>query len=68
MLCKVLGIEVESAYKRAWEEYERVLLQEELLWYQKSRSKWLYFGDKNTRFFHGVTAIRRAKNSFDMEF
>lgn len=58
--------ELESLKRIVWHEYEQVLRQEELLWFQKSRSKWLYFGDWNSRFFHGVTAIRRRKNSFDL--
>lgn len=49
-----------------WREYEKVLAQEEIMWYQKSRAKWLKFGDRNTRYFHGVTTIRRRKNSYDM--
>lgn len=49
-----------------WREYEQVLLQEELLWFQKSRSKWLFCGDRNTKYFHGVTTIRRRKNRFDL--
>lgn len=57
---------LEATKNRLWQEYETVLFQEELLWFQKSRSKWLYFGDRNTRFFHGATAIRRRRNSFDI--
>lgn len=26
----------------------------------------LFFGDRNTKYFHGVTAIRRRKNTYDM--
>ncbi|QHN76141.1 Putative ribonuclease H protein family [Arachis hypogaea] len=43
-------------------DYKEVLVQEELLWFQKSRSKWLEFGDWNTKFFHGSTMVRRRKN------
>jgi hypothetical protein len=32
-------------------EYDTILFQEELLWYQKSRDNWIKLGDRNTRFF-----------------
>nr|KYP48675.1 hypothetical protein KK1_029657 [Cajanus cajan] len=48
--------------KKLWSEYEHVLIQEELLWFQKSRYKWLELGDRNTKYFHGSTLIRRRKN------
>ncbi|XP_019465327.1 PREDICTED: uncharacterized protein LOC109363517 [Lupinus angustifolius] len=44
-----------------WEEYETTSKQEELLWFQKSRSKWFTYGDRNTYFFHASTIIRRKK-------
>ncbi|KAK9158591.1 hypothetical protein Scep_005165 [Stephania cephalantha] len=42
-----------------------VLLQEEMLWYQKSRSQWLQFGDKNASFFHISTLTWRRKNRIE---
>ncbi|CAN1128050.1 hypothetical protein LINPERHAP2_LOCUS4387 [Linum perenne] len=33
-------------------ELELILWQEEAIWIQKSRSKWVVEGDKNTQFFH----------------
>ncbi|XVF22870.1 hypothetical protein REPUB_Repub12eG0208500 [Reevesia pubescens] len=48
--------------KKLLADYEQTLLQEEVLWFQKSRSQWIQFGDKNTNFFHTSTIIRRRKN------
>lgn len=56
---------VEQQYN-IWKEYEEVLGQEEILWFQKSRSKWLAFGDKNSRYFHGITIVRRRRNMVEM--
>lgn len=41
---------------------EEVLLDEESLWYQKSRERWIEMGDKYTKFFHTTTLIRRQRN------
>ncbi|WCJ23872.1 hypothetical protein M5689_005873 [Euphorbia peplus] len=46
-------------------ELNAVLLQEEILWYQKSRVNWILFGDKNTKFFHSSTLIRRRRNKIE---
>lgn len=43
-------------------EYGEVLHQEEMLWYQKSRENWVHFGDRNTKFFHAQTIVRRKRN------
>lgn len=47
-------------------ELEMVLEQEEVLWYQKSREKWIAHGDRNTSFFHTSTIIRRRRNRIEM--
>ncbi|GKU91977.1 hypothetical protein SLEP1_g5773 [Rubroshorea leprosula] len=44
------------------EEYHKVLHAEELFWCQKSRVEWINSGDRNTRFYHASTVIRRAQN------
>lgn len=35
------------------------------MWFQKSRTKWLQFGDRNTKFYHAVTTIRRRRNRYE---
>lgn len=47
-------------------ELDMVLEQEEMLWYQKSREKWVVHGDKNTSFFHTFAIIQRRRNRIDM--
>ncbi|XP_057431386.1 uncharacterized protein LOC130724214 [Lotus japonicus] len=51
-----------SQVQRAKEELNDILAQEEMLWYQKSREKWVKQGDRNTTFFHAQTIIRRKRN------
>ncbi|XVF27194.1 hypothetical protein REPUB_Repub14bG0086100 [Reevesia pubescens] len=48
--------------QRLVSDYNEVLFQEELLWFQKSRSNWVQFGDRNTSFFHTTTIVRRHRN------
>lgn len=55
-------IKLEEKLKR---ELNVVLQQEELLWMQKSRVQWLRAGDKNTRFFHTSTLIRRRRSRIE---
>nr|KYP76602.1 hypothetical protein KK1_020850 [Cajanus cajan] len=43
-------------------ELNEVSLQEELLWFQNSREKWVKFGDRNSKFFHAQTLSRIRRN------
>lgn len=47
-------------------EFDVVLEQEEMIWFQKSREKWIVEGDRNTKFFHTSTIIRRRRNMIEM--
>nr|KYP48705.1 Transposon TX1 uncharacterized [Cajanus cajan] len=49
-------------YQELFQQYELVLQQEETLWYQKSREKWIKLGNKNTAFFHTQIVVRRKRN------
>ncbi|WCJ35671.1 DNAse I-like superfamily protein [Euphorbia peplus] len=51
--------------QRLLRDLNDVLRQEELIWYQKSRVQWLLFGDRNTKFFHTSTIIRRRRNKVE---
>ena len=35
------------------------------MWYKKSRENWVQLGDRNTKFFHTQTLVRRKKNKID---
>ncbi|GKV49313.1 hypothetical protein SLEP1_g56069 [Rubroshorea leprosula] len=49
----------QEGFSEMWD----VLRKKELIWKQKSRSKWVHEGDANTRFFHRVAKGKRAQNS-----
>lgn len=44
---------------RQREELNSVLQHEESLWMKNSRTNWLQLGDRNTKYFHTSTLIRR---------
>lgn len=48
--------------KREWAE---ILLQEEVLWMQKSRVDWLRYDDRNIKKFHTSTLVRWRKNKVE---
>lgn len=56
---------LDNLQRQLWKEYNTVLIQEELLWAQKSRCMWLKYGDRNTNFFHTATIIRRKRNKIE---
>ena len=51
--------------KELWRELDSLLLQEEVFWFQKARKDWLQYGDRNTKFFHSSTLIRRKRNKIE---
>ncbi|BBN70535.1 transposable element gene [Prunus dulcis] len=44
------------------QEYAQILVQEEMMWMQKSRINWNKDGDRNTKFFHMTTVVLREIN------
>ncbi|XP_028113017.1 uncharacterized protein LOC114311151 [Camellia sinensis] len=46
-------------------QYNVTLLQEETLWFQKSRAKRITFCDRNTKFFHISTITKRRKTKIN---
>ncbi|KAK2664916.1 hypothetical protein Ddye_003490 [Dipteronia dyeriana] len=46
-------------------KYKDTLEHKEIFWKQKSRNCWLNEGDKNTKFFHLSTIIRRRRNKIE---
>jgi hypothetical protein len=46
-------------------DLERIILQEEISWRQKSRVLWLKAGDKCIKFFHQIANSNRRSNSID---
>lgn len=46
-------------------EYNTILYQEELFWFQKARTEWLEKGNKNTSYFHSTIKIKRRHNKVE---
>lgn len=57
--------DLDSEIALVWRDYQKFLDEEEIFWFQKSGARWLHHGDRNTRYFHGVMAIRRRKNRYE---
>ncbi|XP_025703091.1 uncharacterized protein [Arachis hypogaea] len=61
-----LGFEVnlflEDLQTELWKELEAIFIQEEILWKQYSRCKWINYGDRNTSYFHNLATTRRRRN------
>ncbi|GLT47332.1 hypothetical protein SLA2020_210370 [Shorea laevis] len=36
--------------------------QDEAYWFQRARTNWIQFGDKNSKFFHAIASRRRQNN------
>ncbi|KAL8152037.1 hypothetical protein V2J09_021845 [Rumex salicifolius] len=46
-------------------QLEKVLEEEEMLWYQKAKDKWVKYGDHNTKIFHASTIVRRKQSRIE---
>jgi hypothetical protein len=47
--------------RKLHDELNDILKKEELMWFQRSRAKWLSDGDMNTKYYHIKTVARRRK-------
>ncbi|XP_061346687.1 uncharacterized protein LOC133292305 [Gastrolobium bilobum] len=56
---------LEMLQKDLWRELDKIYLQEEITWFQRSKLNWFALGDRNSRFFHSVTVARRRRNHID---
>ncbi|XP_016195052.1 uncharacterized protein LOC107636029 [Arachis ipaensis] len=72
LMRRIGGIQKASSYGRnpfleelernLTNELEEILDREEIMWMQKSRDIWVVEGDRNTKYYHTKTIIRRRRN------
>ncbi|XP_061343636.1 uncharacterized protein LOC133289659 [Gastrolobium bilobum] len=53
---------LERLHRDLWQELNKIFIQEEITWFQRSRNNWLAYGDRNSRFFHATTVARNRRN------
>ncbi|XP_045791653.1 uncharacterized protein LOC123886374 [Trifolium pratense] len=53
---------LEKLEKELQDQLAVTLYHEECLWFQKSRSQWITDGDRNTKYYHSKTIVRRRRN------
>jgi len=53
---------LEKLEKELQDQLVITLYQEECLWFQKSRSQWITDEDRNTKYYHSKTIVRRRRN------
>lgn len=73
LLCYIASLDLkeETCYLTETERYQRLVLKEEfqrkvhweeIKWNQRSRVRWLVDGDRNTKFFQGISSARQCVN------
>lgn len=50
--------DIQNKIKELWK-------REEIYWFQRSRIKWMQWGDRNSKFFHASTIQRRGRNRIE---
>lgn len=48
--------------KKLTVELDLILEQEEIIWFQKLRTKWISSCDRNTKYFHRMATVRKQRN------
>ncbi|RDX64137.1 hypothetical protein CR513_57342, partial [Mucuna pruriens] len=48
--------------KVLWKDYNSLILQKEVFWFQNDRCDWFKYGDSNSRFFRVCTLIKKERN------